>query len=358
MSTTQEQIESIQKEIRETPYHKGTEHHIGRLRARIAQLKDKQLDEGSKKGGGGGGGYAIKKQGDATVVLVGPPSSGKSTLINKLTNAHSKVAPYSFTTVTVIPGMMNYNNARIQILDVPGLIQGARLGKGRGKEVLSVIRGSDLMVMITDINRIGLIKQIQEELEETGIRINKTAPKVKIEKKISGGIEIRSNFAQEFNKETVKEIARQYRITNAEITIGQKLSLDQLIDLFSRNRVYIPSIVVVNKIDKKPKKKLPTGFLAISADQGINMETLKESIWENLKLITIYLVKENEQPHNDNPMVVPIHASLNDILSQLGSDFAESINFAKIWGTGAKHKGQQVSLSLKAQNGMQIRFVK
>ena len=78
------QIENIEKEIRETPYHKGTEHHIGKLRARLSKLRERLIESSTKKGGGGGGGYAVKKQGNATIILIGPPSSGKSTLINNL----------------------------------------------------------------------------------------------------------------------------------------------------------------------------------------------------------------------------------------------------------------------------------
>src|SRR3990172_13232003 len=159
MESVNSQIADIEKEIRETPYHKGTEHHIGKLRARLSKLKDKAL-ESQARGGGGGGGYAVKKQGDATVVLIGPPSAGKSTLINKLTNAESKVAPYAFTTVTVIPGMLKYNQAYIQILDIPGLIEGAKEGKGRGREVLSVAKGADLLIIMTDVKRVPQIEKM------------------------------------------------------------------------------------------------------------------------------------------------------------------------------------------------------
>src|SRR5258708_32065207 len=182
MADIPEQIEAVEKELRELPHHKGTDHHIGRLRAKLARLGDQQIENGTKKGSGGGGGYAVKKHGDATVILVGPPSAGKSTLINKLTNAESKVAAYAFTTLTVIPGMMEYKNAKIQILDVPGLIEGAGGGKGRGKEVMSVARNSDLIIFMTDPDRLDFFKKLVKELEYAGIRINKEKPQVKIEK--------------------------------------------------------------------------------------------------------------------------------------------------------------------------------
>jgi len=209
MQTIDEQIEVIQEEIRKTPHHKGTNRFIGLMRAKIARLKDKEIESSGKSGGGGGSsGFSVKKQGDATVVLIGPPSAGKSTLINRLTNAESKVAPYAFTTVTVIPGMLKYNEAYIQILDIPGLIEGAKQGKGRGREVLSVARGADLLIIMTDIERVPQIEKMVKELESAGIRINQEAPDIKIDKKPEGGLEVHSNLKQDMDKETVKEIAR------------------------------------------------------------------------------------------------------------------------------------------------------
>lgn len=354
------QIKRIEKEIRDTPYHKATEHHIGRLRAKLSNLKDKL--QGSEKVGksGGGGGYSIKKQGDATVILIGPPSAGKSTLLNKLTNAKSKVAPYAFTTVSVVPGMMDYKNTKIQILDVPGLIEGAEEGKGRGREVLSVARGSDLAILITDIERIDALERIAKALEKNGIRLNQEKPKVLVDKKLQGGILIRSNIKQDISKDTIKAVAMEMGIKNAEISVNEKVNFDRLIDSFSNNRVYIPSFSVINKSDLiKPQntKYHIKNTLYISAEKNINLDKLKEKIWETLEFITVFLVRRDEPPSENNPIVVNKGKTLLDIAEEIGTDFAENKKRAKIWGKVAKFPGQEVSLSTPAQDGIQVRFI-
>ena len=352
----QAQIQQIEKEIRETPYHKGTEHHIGRLRARLSKLKDKQF-ESSAKGGGGGGGYSVKKQGDATVVLVGPPSVGKSTLLNKFTNAKSKIAPYDFTTVSVIPGMMVYKNARIQILDVPGLIEGAEKGKGRGREVLSVARGADLLILLCDVENKSMFAKIANSLEKTGIRINKIPPEVAVEKKLKGGIIIHSNIKQDLSKETIKEVAAELGLKNAEINIKEKLTIDKLIDSFSKSRVYVPAITVLNKIDLIDDEGLHNLNHAISAEKGVGLEELKKIIWEKLEFVNVFLVRPSDVPDFNHPIVMKKGQTLTSVAEKIGSDFAQDKKKAKIWGTGAKFAGQEVSLSTKVAEGMQVRFI-
>jgi len=358
MNNLQKQIEDIEKEIRETPYHKGTEHHIGILRARLSRIKDKILDsETRSKGGGGGGGYSVKHQGDATVVLVGPPSVGKSTLLNALTNAQSKVAPYEFTTVSVIPGMMDYKNAKIQILDVPGLIEGAEIGKGRGREVLSVIRGCDLLVLISEIGKTVAVERIKAVLEKNGIRIDKSPPDITIVKKLQGGVDVHSNIAQTLKRETIKDIIIETGIKNAEVSIKENITMERLLDSLSKNRVYIPSISVINKADLKKGKLKNNDYLYISAEKGDHLDRLREAIWKKLNFITVYLIKSNEDPDFSNPLIVTNNTDLNKIMMSLGTNFSENKTFARIWGNGSKFPGQEVSLSSQAVDGMQVRFI-
>ena len=253
---------------------------------------------------------------------------------------------------------MNYKNANIQVLDVPGLIEGAEMGKGRGREVLSVIRGCDLLILISELGKESSIERIKSALEKNGIRIDKKPADIKIEKKTQGGIIIHSNIHQILSKETIKDIILESGIKNADITIKEKIDIQLLLDTISRNRVFIPSISVINKSDlEKDHKEKDNNYLYISAESGYNLDELKEQIWKMLNFITVYLVKKNEQANFNNPLVVKSNTRLLDILNSLGSQFSENKTYAKIWGNGAKFPGQEVSLHIKAVDAMQISFI-
>ncbi len=340
----EEQIEKIEKEIRETPYHKATEHHIGRLRARLSKLKDQLYQESVRKAGGGEG-FAIKKQGEATVVLIGFPSVGKSTLLNQLTNAKSKIAPYPFTTLTVIPGMMKYHGALIQILDVPGLIAGAAVGKGKGKQVLSVCRGADLVLLVTEAGEEEKLNQIKDELSQAGVRLDKEKSEIKIKKANKGGLKIKGlSKSSKLSQTTIEAIAKEFRLVNGEIIIEDDLELEDLIDAFAGNRIYLPSLKVVNKMDLQTKPKLRADYLYLSAEKGKGIEELKEKIWEKLDLIRIYLKKEGKVD-KEEPLIMKQGATVRDALMKIHQDLIEEVKEVKLWGQSAQHQGQKVSLS-------------
>src|SRR2546427_6330892 len=172
----EEQIKAVEDEIQKTPYNKATQHHIGRLKAKLARLKDEQ-ETRRLKGGGGGPSYAVKKSGNATVGLVGFPSVGKSTLLNQITDATTEVAAYDFTTLDVIPGLIEHRGAKIQVLGMPGLIRGASKGRGRGKEVLSGAPAWDLLLLMIECVETH-VDVLADELHLTGIRLTVLPPDV------------------------------------------------------------------------------------------------------------------------------------------------------------------------------------
>ena len=247
-----EKIADIEAEIAGTKYNKATQHHIGKLKAKVAQLREQVVAASS---GPKGSGYSVRKAGDATVPIVGLPSVGKSTLLNSLTAAESETAAYAFTTLDVIPGMLKHRDATIQLLDLPGLIEGAARGAGRGREVLSVIRAADLVLHIVD-SCDSAPHVILKELENAGLRLDGRPPNGSIARMGQGGIEVISTVEQDLEDEVIKVVAREYGVVNAQIVLREYIDLDDLIDLLAGSRVYVPSLTVLTKIDLASKKQL------------------------------------------------------------------------------------------------------
>lgn len=347
MNDISQKIKELQEEIRKTPYHKGTEHHIGRLRAKIARLKEQQEHQASK--GGGGEGYAVSHHGDATCVLVGPPSVGKSTLLNTLTKAKSKTGSYDFTTLKVIPGMMHYKGSQIQILDVPGLIGGAAKNKGDGKRIISVIRNANLVIMMTDVFNLDAFEKIVTELEEAGIRLNKKPPQVEVKKTGRGGLKIIGHTGK-INKKTIKSIAEQFGLNNAEVYVKERLkSIEEIVDVFAPNRVYIPSLKVVNKVDQKQIKA--DDFIPVSALENKNINELKEKIWNKLKLIRVYLKSsKSNQADFEEPLILHQGDTVLDAAKEISLELSQKVDNALLWGDNAKFPGQIVPLNYKLKD--------
>jgi len=234
-----EKIKAIKDEIGRTQLNKATEHHIGILKAKIAKLKREQEAVQIKKSSKKSDGFDVKRSGDATIVIIGLPSVGKSTLLNALTGSKSSVGAFQFTTVTVVPGILDYRGAKIQMLDLPGIIKGASNGRGLGKRILSVARSADIVLLVLDVFQPYHEDVLVNELSNIGIRLNQQPPNIVIEKSSTGGIAIAQQVKlKKMSEKLVKDILNVYGYTSARVVIREDIDSEQLVDYITGGKTY------------------------------------------------------------------------------------------------------------------------
>ena len=356
-ASTSDQIVELEKEISNTKYNKRTQHAIGLLKAKLAKLKEKAEQRQTKKGGGDKG-YSVRKTGDGTVILIGFPSVGKSSLLNVLTEKESEVGAYAFTTLSVVPGTLEHKYAKIQILDVPGIVKGAAAGTGKGREVLAVTRSADLVILLLDVNALNHYPVLLKELRDTGLRVNERPPDVKIIKKEKGGISVGSTVKlTKITKETVKAILSEFKINNADVVIRTDIDMDQLIDVIESNKKYLPAITIINKADLASKEKLQKAMkkvnasLAVSTHTKSNIDELKELIFDKLDLIRIYCKEAGKKADLEEPLIMFRNCTIKDMCEKLHKDFVSKFKFSRIWGKSAKFDGQKVMMKHRLKDG-------
>lgn len=347
--STVEKIKEIENEMAKTQKNKATAHHLGLLKAKLAKLRRELL---APKGGssGGGEGFDVAKTGVARVGFVGFPSVGKSTIMTKLTGTYSAVAEYEFTTLTTVPGVLHYNGAKIQILDLPGILEGAKDGKGRGKQVIAVARTCTLIFIVLDITKpLGHKRKIEMELEGFGIRLNKTPPDITVKKREKGGIAIRSTCRlTHLDEEGIKIIFKEYRINNADVMIRYDATADDLIDVLEGNRVYIPALYILNKIDSISYEELclvskVKDSVAVSADKEWNLDKLLEASWNKLRLIRVFAKPRGSPPDYETPVVLrEERCTVKDFCNSIHRGILSEFKNAIVWGTSVKHCPQKV----------------
>jgi small GTP-binding protein len=346
MAKYEERIKELEELISKSKYNKRTQHAIGLYKAQLARLKEKQTARSKKRKGEG---YSVRKTGDGTVIILGFPSVGKSTLLNDITDANSPIGSYEFTTLTVIPGILEHKYAKIQVLDVPGVVKGAASGRGRGTEVLAVLRSANLILILLDVNHPGHLKVLLKELYDAGIRINQEKPDVKIRKTAKDGIRIGKTVKlKRLDDPTIKDILKTFRINNAEVLIRTSITDDQLIDCIEANKKYVPAIIILNKIDTQPEErvreiaKATKADLCVSAEKKEHIDELKDLIYEKLNLISIYMKEPGKPADLEEPLIMFKECTIRDVCEKLHKDFVAKFKFCRVWGKSAKFDGQKL----------------
>lgn len=344
----QQELEELQAQYSKTKYNKATDKYLGLLRAKMAKLRRSLAEKKSKKGTG----FGVRKSGNATVVLVGFPNAGKSSLLKQLTHAESKVADYAFTTLDVIPGMLEHNGARIQVLDVPGLIEGAHVGKGAGTQIASVIRIADLLLFVIDATVPGQLEKLLDELSLLDIEVNREKPKILVEERKAGGIETEPNGHKIPGRREVEMALHETGLYNGRVIFYNDIDLDEMIALLVDNAVYVKGIVALNKTDllkeqdvgkaeKETRGQFGAGVVCVSAANGTNMDLLKDSIFANLGLIRVYLKPKDKEADYSKPFVLRQGSSLMDLAKGLHSKTVKNLRYGLVTGKSARFTGQK-----------------
>lgn len=345
---TNAQIKELEDRIAKTKYNKKTQHAIGLYKAKLALLKDKASSRSSTGKSKGDERFNVRKTGDGTVVILGFPSVGKSTLLNKITNAKSDIGAYSFTTLAAVPGLLEHKYAKIQIIDVPGIVHGAASGKGRGKEVLGIIRSADLVLILVDAQNPSHYNALLKEVYEADIRINQRKPDIVVTKKERDGLSVSSLVRlTKIDKKTIEDIAKMFRLINADILFRDDPTVDQFIDILEGNKVYTKAITVITKIDlvddnalNKIKEEIKPDLM-ISCEKSIGTDELKELIYKKLDLVRIFLKEVGKKPDLKEPLIMFKGCTIHDVCEKLHRDFVSNFRFARVWGNSAKFDGQQ-----------------
>ncbi|MHA1916359.1 MAG: GTPase [Promethearchaeota archaeon] len=355
----EDRIKELEERLANTTPNKATQRSINYIKAQLAKLRESLIQIVSSKKGGGGG-FGIKKSGDAQVAFIGFPSVGKSSLLNLLTegDTHSKVAAYDFTTVTAIPGMMDIEDAKIQLIDLPGIILGAATGKGRGKQVLGAVRSAELILVIICFREDGTInfldlKKIRNELHNAGIRLNSRPSRIFIKEQTRGGIHFTSKGSQLMDEDEVKALSNEFGLNNAGVHFSEpNTTPDQFIDFVMGNRVYSKEFVVINKVDLMKIPLTPeeitesighNHWVMISAKNHENINALRHNIFQELNLIRVYLKPPKKEADMDEPIILHKGDTMEALCHKIHKRFVKDFRFSLIWGKSAKHPGQKIA---------------
>ena len=175
--TSEEKIAILEELLAIVPKHKGTENLRAQVKRKISLFKKEIQEQKLKKTGSSiGPKIFIEKEGDAQIVILGPTNVGRSSLLSILTNAKVAVLNYPYTTTEPTPGMFNFQDLQLQMVETPALMDGSSEGGAWGLQTLTSARNADGLILMVDLsqNPVEQFRLIIKELENIkGARVNK-----------------------------------------------------------------------------------------------------------------------------------------------------------------------------------------
>jgi len=207
---------------------------------------------------------------------------------------------------------------------------------------------------------------IERELEGFGIRLNRQPPHMSFKRKERGGINLThmGNFTPtHLELDVVKAVLAEYKIHNADINLREDCTVDELIDVIEGNRVYVPGLYVLNKIDGISLEELEIldripHYVPISAHLEWNMDSLLEKMWEYLGLIRVYTKPKGQIPDYNAPVVMRRDPTVEQFCDKLHKSIMKQFKYASVWGASVKHNPQKVGKEHVLQDEDVVQIIK
>jgi small GTP-binding protein len=287
--TPEERLECLKKMYSLLPKHKASEKLQADLKTKISAAKE-EVESGRQHAKKGGVSYKIPKQGAGQCILVGGPNVGKSLLLARLTRATPEVAQYPFTTREPLPGMMEWEDVRVQLIDLPPITADFMEGY-----VSSMVRAADRALLVVDLG------------DDDG------------------------PFAA--------EAVLQHLAQTKTILVGEPPGEND-----DPTIQHVKTLLIANKVDlpgaaerlEIARELLGPRFSihAVSAEHGAGLEELRTIIYQSLNVIRVYTKQPGKPPDMTSPYTCPAGSTLVEMAALVHRDFAQGLKSARIWGTG------------------------
>jgi uncharacterized protein len=234
---------------------------------------------------------AVRREGAAQIALVGPPNVGKSSLLQALSEIQIKTGDYPFTTLRPVPALTRIGGVLVQLVEIPGLIEGASEGRGGGRALLGVLRSADAIVYCcrADADAVHELEGVRREVATAGID----------------------------------------RPALAALTRADEAD-DALVD---RLRADFDGMTVV-----------PVSVL----DDG-SLDELRQAIWQLTGLIRVRLRAGGTV--DEEPLALPAGSSVEDVAMGIHHELAARFSGARVWGSSARFEGQRVGRTHEVDDG-------
>ena len=306
-----ERLEHLREMLRVIPRHKGTDHLQADLKQRIKALAEEL--EGSAKGGAARTGPAlvIRPEGAAQIALIGPPNSGKSQLHARLTGSHTHVAPYPYTTLYPVPGMMPYEDIHFQLVDLPAIS-----AEHPVPWLASALQTADGCLLVVDLSDPGCVEQfdaVHAELRQKQVTLSALWP-----------TDVPASGSTDGNG------SDPFAIRLPALMLANKTDL--VTDADAERRVFCELT------------RAPYPAMSVSASTGHNLSGIAPWLFHRLGVVRVYTKAPGKPVQKAHPFTVRTGQTIEDVASLVHKNLAHSLKYARVWnqsGQGGQHVGRE-----------------